>query len=104
MFSDLRNAPISSLEYLGPSRDPDIVSEGSGFRSPPSRLWWRKSAAPSAPPASPAGGGIQMSSKIPERRRTPLATQLSATPPARQRYFEPVSSRAVLAMRRTTSS
>ena len=51
------------------------------------------SAAPSAPPASPAAGWIQMRSKLPSRRILPLATQLSATPPARQRFSAPVSAR-----------
>ncbi len=38
-------------------------------RASPSRSWWRtKSAAPSAPPASPAAGWIQMFSNGPSRR------------------------------------
>jgi hypothetical protein len=45
------------------------------------------SAAPSAPPASPAAGWIQMFSNVPSRSTLPLATQLSATPPARHRFF-----------------
>ncbi len=49
-----------------------------------------KSAAPSAPPASPAAGWIQIRSNGPSRRMRPLPTQLSATPPARQRFFIPV--------------
>src|SRR3990172_6726330 len=44
-------------------------------------------AAPRAPPASPAAGWIQMFSKGPSRRMRPFATQLRATPPARQRFF-----------------
>src|SRR6516164_1539056 len=42
------------------------------------------SAAPSAPPESPAAGCTQMFSNLPSRSTLPLATQLSATPPARQ--------------------
>src|SRR5207245_6087144 len=45
----------------------------------------------SAPPASPAAGWIQMLSNGPSRSRRPLATQLSATPPASTRFFKPVS-------------
>ena len=45
------------------------------------------SAAPSAPPASPAAGWIQMSSNGPSRSSRPLATQFSATPPARTRLL-----------------
>ena len=50
----------------------------------------RCSAAPTAPPASPAAGWIQIVSNGPSRRSRPLATQLSATPPARHRFFMPV--------------
>ncbi len=50
------------------------------------------SAVPRAPPASPAAGWIQMFSNGPSRRSLPLATQLSATPPAMQRFFMPVCS------------
>ena len=46
---------------------------------------------PSAPPASPAAGWIQMFSNGPSRSIRPFATQLSATPPARHRFFKPVS-------------
>ena len=45
---------------------------------------------PSAPPASPAAGWIQMSSNGPSRSSRPLATQFRATPPARTRFFIPV--------------
>ncbi len=62
------------------------------------------SGAPRAPPASPAAGWIQRSSKIPARSSTPLATQLSATPPAMQRLRLPVISRAWRASLRTISS
>ena len=51
----------------------------------PSSWCQTKSAAPSAPPASPAAGWIQICSNGPSRRSRPLATQLSATPPARHR-------------------
>ena len=63
------------------------------------------SAAPSAPPASPAAGWIQMSSNGPSRSSRPLATQFSATPPARTRFFMPglLAARA-RPMRSTTSS
>ncbi len=44
------------------------------------------SAAPSAPPASPAAGCTQMFSNLPSRNTLPFATQLSATPPARHRF------------------
>ena len=56
-----------------------------------SRSWCQTNrAAPSAPPASPAAGWIQRSSNAPSRSSRPLATQLSATPPARTRCFIPV--------------
>ena len=45
-------------------------------------------ATPTAPPASPAAGWIQISSKGPSRRIRPLPTQLSATPPARHRFAQ----------------
>ncbi len=48
------------------------------------------SAAPSAPPASPAAGWTQIFSNVPSRSSLPLATQLSATPPARQRLRQAV--------------
>ncbi len=54
-------------------------------RSWPSTWCQPHRAAPTAPPASPAAGWIQRSSKGPSRRRRPLATQLRATPPARHR-------------------
>ena len=41
---------------------------------------------------------------MPSRRSRPLATQLSATPPARQRARSPVAARAVRARRTMTSS
>ena len=59
-------------------------------RSLPSTMQWIQSATPSAPPASPAAGCTQMSSKGVSRRTWPLATQLSATPPAITRFFIPV--------------
>ena len=55
-----------------------------------SRSWCQTNrAAPRAPPASPAAGWIQMFSNGPSRSSLPLATQLSATPPARTRFFRP---------------
>ena len=42
-------------------------------------------AAPKEPPASPAAGCTQIFSNIFSFRIFPLATQLSATPPAKQR-------------------
>ena len=62
------------------------------------------SAAPTAPPASPAAGWIQMLSKAPSRSSLPLATQFSATPPARQRLRLPVRLARLRASRSTTSS
>lgn len=71
----------------------------------PSKSWCHaKSAAPSAPPASPAAGWIQIRSNGPSRRTRPLATQLSATPPASVRFEEPVTSCACCAIRSTMSS
>ena len=67
-------------------------------------MWCAHSAAPSAPPASPAAGWIQRRSAIPLRSSLPLATQLSATPPARQRFADPVSFFASVAIASTTRS
>ncbi len=53
--------------------------------------WAATSAAPTAPPASPAAGCSHRLSNKPCFSSLPLATQLSATPPARQRFFSPVS-------------
>ena len=71
----------------------------SGARGPPSMQVVRRSAAPSAPPASPAAGWIQSPSKCPSRRIPPLATQFSATPPARHRLRMPGSRRDVARQR-----
>ena len=49
-----------------------------------------KAAAPRLPPASPAAGWTNNASKGPSRMIRPLATQLSATPPAIQRARSPV--------------
>ena len=91
-----RNSRICSRENSGPRSAPCMASRPA--RRPcaacPRALCQTASGAPRAPPASPAAGWIQMSSKIPSRSSTPLATQLSATPPARQRLRLPVSSRA----------
>ena len=62
------------------------------------------SATPSAPPASPAAGWIQTLSNGPSRRIRPLPTQLSATPPARQRLRIPVSACTWRAARSIASS
>ena len=62
------------------------------------------SAAPRAPPASPAAGWIQMPRKRPSRSTLPLATQLSATPPARAQVLYPGLLGSVRGMRSTTSS
>ena len=61
-------------------------------------------AAPTAPPASPAAGCTQMPSNRSSRSSLPLATQFSATPPARQRFFAPVSFFTERASRSTISS
>ena len=58
-----------------------------GGRAPVRRAW-ASAAAPSAPPASPAAGCTNSRSNGPSRRMRPLATQLSATPPAMQRFVE----------------
>src|SRR2546422_6093446 len=60
--------------------------------------------SPRAPPASPAAGWIQSRLKGPSRKIRPLATQLSATPPARQRFSSPVSRCTVRAIRRDRKS
>ena len=73
-------------------------------RSSPKRAKEACSAAPSAPPASPAAGWIQMPSNTRSRSRMPLATQLSATPPAITRLGSPVTSRARRAHPSTASS
>ena len=113
---------ISASENSGPSRLPRIASppplgqacrtgvavcppvlESYSFASP---AWLRchaSRAAPSAPPASPAAGWIQRSSNTPARCSSPLATQFSATPPARQRRDSPVTSRACRARRSIAS-
>ena len=44
-------------------------------------------AAPSEPPASPAAGCIQIFLKIFSLRILPLATQFSATPPAKHKFL-----------------
>ncbi len=61
-------------------------------------------AAPRAPPASPAAGCTKTLENPLSRRTLELATQLSATPPARHRFSLPVSSRACLARPRIASS
>ena len=61
-------------------------------------------ATPSAPPASPAAGWIQISEKGPSRRILPFATQFSATPPARHSRPRPVSKNAVRAILNMISS
>ena len=69
------------------------------------RSWCQTNrAAPRAPPASPAAGWIQRFSKRPSRRIRPLATQFSATPPARQRFFMPVCRCTCRGQRSMTSS
>ena len=73
-------------------------------RGSPNRRWLAVSAAPNAPPASPAAGWIQRSSNRPSRNTLPLATQFSATPPARQRLGMPVSARSERVSRITASS
>ena len=61
-------------------------------------------AAPKAPPASPAAGCIQMLSNIFSFNNFPFATQLSATPPAKHKFFSPVSFEIPLHKLITTSS
>ena len=73
------------------------------LRGWPLKMWTAASAAPTAPPASPAAGWIQMFSNAPSRSTLPLATQLSATPPARHKFFAPVFL-ARLRVRRSTAS
>ena len=73
-----------------------MPSPASGVRSLPCQIWYADRAAPRAPPASPAAGWIQTSSKMPRRSSLPLATQLRATPPAITSLLQPVSSRAGL--------
>jgi hypothetical protein len=46
----------------------------------------RAKAAPKEPPASPAAGCIHIFSKIFSLSILPLATQLSATPPAKHKF------------------
>ena len=78
-------------------KEPDIPSTSAGSRGRrgwPRNRWYPKRAAPSAPPASPAAGWTQILSNIFSCRIFPLPTQLRATPPARQRFFLPVSARA----------
>ena len=67
---------------------------GRGVRGLSSSWCQTNSAAPSAPPASPAAGWIQISSNGPSRRMRPLPTQLSATPPARHRCLHAGHARA----------
>ena len=75
---------ISSSSKRGPRRLPLLRRRGRRRRAACSSSWCQtNSAAPSAPPASPAAGWIQRSSNGPSRSSRPLATQLSATPPAR---------------------
>src|SRR6266404_5345473 len=47
-------------------------------------------AAPSATPSSDAAGWTNIFSIAPDATILPLALELSATPPARQRFLEPV--------------
>ena len=76
----------------------------TGVRSWPRYSCHAQSAAPIALPASPAAGWIHSSSNGPSRSRRPLATQLSATPPARHSFFMPVSAATVRASFSTMSS
>ena len=88
----LINSSISPFEYFGPKKDPFCESLfGSTILSFSKYLYQPISAAPRAPPASPAAGCIQIFSKEPLRNSFPFATQLSATPPASVRFFNPVS-------------
>ena len=57
-----------------------------------------------AMPSSPAAGWIQTFSKPASRAIRPLATQLSATPPAMQRFLAPVVSRSQRARASSTFS
>ncbi len=86
-----RNASISSSEKAGPRYEPCMRSPSARRRRVRSRAPCARStsATPSAPPASPAAGWIQSRSNGPSRSSRPLPTQLSATPPARQRFFMP---------------
>ena len=78
---------------------------GSGSRGPFSLRCQINCATPSAPPASPAAGWIQISSNGPSRNSRPLATQFRATPPAMHRFFIPPDfSKSVVAMRMMISS
>jgi|OM-RGC.v1.036520639 hypothetical protein len=54
-------------------------------------MWLNAKAAPKAPPASPAAGCTHIFSKIFSFCNTPFATQFKATPPAKHKFFSPVS-------------
>src|SRR5437762_12711289 len=65
------------------------------WRAAPNWLCASSSAAPTAPPASPEAGWIQIWLRFDRRCSSrPFATQLSATPPARQRLRLSASRRA----------
>ncbi len=69
--------------------------------SPRSR---RRAAAPSAPPASPAAGWIQMSSKMPLAQQPPVGDAVERHAAREAELSLPVSSRACRATRSTISS
>src|SRR3982074_739202 len=79
-------------------------SPGATVRSAPLYRWCATSAAPRAPPASPAAGWSPSRSADFLRSSLPLATQFSATPPARQRFVSFVCFLMDSASLSTTSS
>ena len=73
----------------GPRNAPRMPSGCGTVRGCLSRWCQNHSAAPSAPPASPAAGCVQSDSNGPSHESLPVATQLSATPPASARCRQP---------------
>ena len=78
---------MSSSANAGPEQRALLAVAALRLAGPAEQRDARRAARrPSAPPASPAAGWIQMFSNGPSRSSRPLATQLSATPPAITRF------------------